>query len=88
MPASKEKLITFKVDSALAGQLQRLPNRSEFIRSAILSALDATCPLCGGTGKLSLDQKRHWEQFTEDHALAECDECHEVHLVCEHHDEP
>jgi len=83
MAASKEKLITFKVDTALAEVLQRLPNRSEFIRGAILAALESACPLCGGTGTLTVEQKRHWEQFTQDHTLQECDDCHEVHIVCD-----
>jgi uncharacterized protein YbaR (Trm112 family) len=84
---SKSNLITFKVDDALAELLQGLPNRSEFIRAAILGALDSACPLCKGTGILSVDQRRHWERFAEHHAIEECDDCHAWHIVCESQDE-
>ena len=79
---SKPNLITFKVDDALADLLQGLPNRSEFIRSAILNALESACPLCKGTGILTVDQRRHWEVFAQHHAIEECDDCHAWHIVC------
>jgi hypothetical protein len=78
----KQEIITFKVDHALREALDRIPNRSEFIRSAILRALDGACPLCQGTGRLTLEQMRHWQRFTEDHLVTECDDCHATHLVC------
>ena len=53
----KDAIITFKVDESLAGAMQGLPNRSEFIRSAILGALENTCPTCKGTGMLTLQQR-------------------------------
>ena len=82
MRRSKNAIVTFKADESLAEALQSLPNRSEFIRSAILAALDNACPLCRGTGILTPDQKKHWAGFAADHALQECVECHEWHLVC------
>ncbi|MEW6251373.1 MAG: ribbon-helix-helix domain-containing protein [Planctomycetota bacterium] len=85
MPAArphKESVITFKADASLLEALRSIPNRSEFIRSAILAALENYCPLCRGTGVLSPNQKNHWEEFARNHALQECDECHEVHLIC------
>ncbi|MFH1465928.1 MAG: ribbon-helix-helix domain-containing protein [Pseudomonadota bacterium] len=86
---SKSNLITFKVDDALADLLQGMSNRSEFIRAAILNALDSTCPLCKGSGILSVDQRRHWDEFARHHAIQECDDCHAWHIVCandgEHH---
>ncbi len=80
---AKPNLITFKVDDALAQVLQGMPNRSEFIRAAILNALDSACPLCKGTGILSVDQRRHWDKFAEHHEIQECDDCHAWHIVCE-----
>jgi hypothetical protein len=50
---SKDEVISFKVGAALARVIRRLPNRSEFIRAAVLSALDHACPLCQGTGLMS-----------------------------------
>ena len=49
---NKDEVISFKVGAALARVIRRLPNRSEFIRAAVLSALDHACPLCQGTGLL------------------------------------
>ncbi len=81
--ARKDEVITFKVDEALAGQLAGIPNRSEFIRSAVLRALENACPVCNGVGILSPAQRRHWEAFAEHHRMQECDDCHERYLVCE-----
>ena len=78
----KQDIITFKVDGPLHQAMSGIPNRSEFIRAAILAALDSVCPLCKGTGILTPDQRKHWDTFAEKHSLAECDDCHAVHLVC------
>lgn len=82
----KETVITFKADASLLEALKSVPNRSEFIRAAILAALDSHCPLCGGTGVLTPHQKAHWDKFAEHHPLRECEQCHEVHLICEQDD--
>jgi hypothetical protein len=82
MSKNKQQVITFKADAALADAISRLPNRSEFIRGAVLTALENTCPVCNGTGQLSPHQKEHWKEFMRDHLLEECSKCHEVHLVC------
>ena len=78
----KQEIITFKVDDALWEAMRGIPNRSEFIRSAILNALGGACPLCKGTGSLTPDQRRHWQSFAESHSLAECEDCHATYLVC------
>jgi hypothetical protein len=78
----KEEIITFKVDDALSNKLVGIPNRSDFIRSAILTALDSMCPLCRGTGVLTPDQRDHWKEFALTHRVQECDTCHAFHLVC------
>lgn len=78
----KSEIVSFKADEGLIDALSGVANRSEFIRDAILSALENTCPLCSGTGKLSPSQMEHWRQFAEDHALEECEHCREIRLVC------
>ncbi len=83
----KQEIVTFKVDRALWDAMRGIPNRSEFIRSALLSALQGTCPLCKGDGKLTPDQRKHWDEFARNHSLEECDDCHAVHLVCAADDE-
>ncbi|UCD64239.1 MAG: CopG family transcriptional regulator [Candidatus Zixiibacteriota bacterium] len=80
----KSEIVTFKVDQSLLEAMQGIPNRSSFIRSAVLAALDSTCPLCAGTGILTPKQQGHWDGFRESHAVEECSDCHERHLVCSH----
>ena len=84
----KQETITFKADETLREALDAVPNRSEFIRTAILRALDGACPLCHGTGRLTLEQLEHWRHFSENHKIAECANCHATHLVCAVADEP
>ena len=75
-------IITFKADQALVDAMEGVPNRSEFIRAAILAALDGACPLCHGTGVLSPRQRQHWDEFSANHAVETCTECHEPRIVC------
>lgn len=79
---TKANIITFKADEALLDALRGVENRSEFIRLAVLAALDNTCPLCKGRGLLTPNQMDHWKSFNNDHGLEECDDCHEFRLVC------
>ena len=83
----KEQVITFKVGRDLQEILNRIPNRSEFIRNSILEALGNKCPLCGGTGILSESQKQHWDHFLEHHSLEKCEECKQVHIKCSYEKE-
>jgi hypothetical protein len=83
VPHQKTEIITFKAETDLVDALKRLPNRSEFIRRALLTALDNICPVCQGTGNLTPMQKTHLSEFLEHHSLRRCGECNEVHLVCE-----
>ena len=88
MGRNKDEIITFKVDRALKEALDAMPNRSQFIRAAILTALENLCPLCGGTGQLSPEQWDHWQEFAVQHALEKCDHCHQYHLVCQYEHVP
>lgn len=83
-----QEIVTFKADQALLEALAGIDNRSEFIRAALLAALDNTCPLCKGRGLLNPNQKRHWAAFAANHNLTECDDCHELHLVCSEQPDP
>ena len=73
---------TFKVDDSLYELFKGMPNRSEFIRTALLVAFKNVCPVCQGRGVLTPHQKAHWENFSLDHSLQECPECHEWHIIC------
>ena len=81
-PKLKEQIITFKVDGSLAEAMDGIPNRSQFIRAAILAALDSICPLCKGTGILTPDQRKHWDAFSDSHTITKCDDCDAVYVVC------
>ncbi|MFW5870108.1 MAG: CopG family transcriptional regulator [Candidatus Sumerlaeota bacterium] len=83
MKQSNHRVVTFKADATLIESLQDVPNRSEFIRSAIIAALEGACPLCKGTGILTSSQQKHWREFARNHPVEECNDCHERHLVCE-----
>jgi hypothetical protein len=82
MKNNKETIITLKVDPSLCEAMKGVSNRSEFIRSALLAALDSACPLCNGSGVLTPNQKKHWQDFAASHPFSECRDCHERHLVC------
>ena len=79
---NKQEIITFKVDEQLGEIIKRLPNRSDFIRKAVLHALDNACPLCQGSGILTPSQKKHWESFLESHEISHCEECDSLYITC------
>lgn len=86
MPESNDlEVVTFKVEKSLKQMLAGVSNRSEFIRNAVLAALDSACPFCKGTGVLNGHRKKHWEALVASHDLTECEECHEM-VVGECHD--
>ncbi len=78
----KERIVTFKADEQLAGDLDKIPNKSDFIRKAIQSALEQKCPLCSGRGTLTKEQQQHLAHFLSLHSLEKCGECKAVHFVC------
>ena len=82
MTRTNDEIITFKAPAELVEALRDVPNRSEFIRSALTAAMRKTCPLCRGAGTLSPRQLTHWEEFARSHSIVECDDCHELHLQC------
>ena len=80
----KSEIITFKVDETLFKAMRGIPNRSNFIRAAVLAALDSVCPLCKGSGILTPHQRDHWQDFSRDHSVEQCSDCQAPHLVCSH----
>ena len=84
----KAQIITFKAEDTLVEAMEGITNRSEFIRAAILSALEGACPLCRGTGVLNERQRRHWTEFSETHGVERCGECHVNRLVCQADPDP
>ncbi len=78
----RQEVVTFKVEESLLELMRGIPNRSAFIRTALLAALDSLCPLCRGTGILTPKKKEHWDEFSRDHGVKECRDCHELTIVC------
>ncbi len=52
MAKEKQVVVSFRVDAHLAETLARLPDKSEFIRDAVLRRFYEACPLCQGHGVL------------------------------------
>ena len=78
----KSAVITFKAEGKVLEALNSIPNRSEFIRAALLNALSETCPLCGGAGFLNAKQRQHWENFTRQHTVRHCRKCDALTFEC------
>ncbi len=83
--AKDVEVITFKADKDVVKLLKGIPNRSEFIRTAILDALENACPFCRGTGVLTPHRKKHWDELAKHHDKKECKECHDQVLICGAH---
>lgn len=80
MRPPKPEIVTFKLDHQLHQDLKRIPNKSEFIRAAIQTALSGACPLCQGSGQLTAHQARQWRVFTRHHAVRSCKSCQALHI--------
>lgn len=81
----KSSVITFKAEGEMLEALNKIPNKSEFIRAALLNALSETCPLCGGAGFLNAKQRQHWENFTRQHTIRHCRKCDALTFECLDH---
>ena len=78
----KTEVISFKADEELASLLKHVPNKSDFIRNAVLEHIQNTCPLCQGTGLITISQRAHWDKFIKTHSVEECQDCHELYIKC------
>jgi hypothetical protein len=52
---AKSVVVTFRVDAHLAEALERLPDKSSFIRKALTTTFHETCPACSGEGRVDCD---------------------------------
>jgi hypothetical protein len=73
--ASKSKIVAFKVEEELADFLDNLPNKSDFIRKAVLAQFGMTCPLCTGSGVVPRGVHDHFKPAITDNAERACDKC-------------
>jgi hypothetical protein len=68
-------LVAFKVEPELADLLNRLPNKSDFIRKAIVAHLGLTCPLCHGKAIVSRGIYSHFAALIQTHRVQACAGC-------------
>ena len=71
----KKNIVAFKVEDDLAEFLNNLPNKSDFIRKAILAQFGMTCPLCAGSGVVPRGLHEHFKPVIEGHAHRACEKC-------------
>ncbi|MCB9853245.1 MAG: hypothetical protein H6819_09140 [Phycisphaerales bacterium] len=76
MAQEKGVIVSFRVDKHLADVLNKVPDKSAFIRDVILRSFYDTCPLCRGRGVLP-EEVSKWAARTlkQEHAV-ECSCCH------------
>ncbi|MFO0842088.1 MAG: hypothetical protein U0797_06750 [Gemmataceae bacterium] len=71
----KTAVVAFKVEQALADLLNKLPNKSAFIRKAIAASLGVACPLCEGKGVVPRGVHDHYSPVLKRFAHRGCDSC-------------
>ena len=77
----KTTVVAFKVENELAELLNKLPNKSAFIRKAIAAQLGVACPLCNGSGVVQRGVHDHFAPLIKQLSLRHCDGCgHELNL--------
>ena len=73
--SQKKQIVAFKVEDELADFLDKLPNKSEFIRKAILAQFGMTCPLCTGTGVVDKGIHDHFKPVIAEQNTRPCEKC-------------
>lgn len=71
----KTAVVAFKVEEELAEFLNELPNKSAFIRKAIVAQMSMACPLCHGSGQVSRWIHDHYLPLLASWANRECEGC-------------
>ncbi len=71
----KSKIVAFKVEESLADFLDNLPNKSDFIRKAILAQFGMTCPLCDGSGVVARGIHDHYKPIIAENNTRGCEKC-------------
>jgi hypothetical protein len=71
----KTKVVAFKVEEQLADFLNKLPNKSAFIRNAIAAQMGMACPLCNGRGVVPRGVHDHYLRLLEQFHSGHCDGC-------------
>jgi hypothetical protein len=73
--APKTEIVAFKVEEDLAVFLNKLPNKSDFIRKAIIAQFGMSCPLCSGSGVIARGLHNHYKPVIAANGKRPCDKC-------------
>src|SRR5476649_1297169 len=71
----KTAVVAFKVEEELADFLNKLPNKSAFIRKAIAAQMSMACPVCAGSGQVTRWAHDHYAQLLDRLHQQHCDGC-------------
>jgi hypothetical protein len=71
----KSRTVAVKVEAEVADFLDRLPNKSDFIRQAILAQFRMACPLCSGSGVVPRGLGDHFAPVVRRHRVRKCEKC-------------
>jgi hypothetical protein len=71
----KTAVVAFKVEKELAELLNKLPNKSAFIRGAIAAQMGMACPLCNGRGVVARGVHDHYAKVLAESLSGHCDGC-------------
>jgi hypothetical protein len=71
----KTAVVAFKVEKELAELLNKLPNKSAFIRDAIAAQMGMACPLCSGRGVVPRGVHDRYQKLLEQFHSSQCDGC-------------
>ena len=72
----KQIVVSFRVDQHLAEILNELPDKSAFIRDAILQRFHTVCPFCQGRGVLPQLLAQWLKAHVPNFEAVECTCCH------------
>src|SRR5437764_8426543 len=72
---AKTAVVAFKVEEELADFLNKLPNKSAFIRKAIAAQMSMACPLCNGSGQVSRWIHDHYAPLMAGLHARSCEGC-------------
>jgi len=72
---AKTEIVAFKVEEDLALFLNKLQNKSAFIRKAIIAQLGMACPLCQGSGTVPRGLHIHYAPVIAKNNIRKCDTC-------------
>ena len=73
--SKKSTTVAFKIEEELAEFLDALPNKSEYIRRAIIAQFGMTCPLCTGSGTVARGLHTHYKPVIQEHSNRPCERC-------------